>query len=126
MREALEVLNDLTAKYVDLNEYRKGSCIDIQKCLPIKDSPEDDDDANATDVTKSTIGIQIAKIRKDAADQDEMDPKELKRIKTLKKRRKLMHSFFNAANLQPWEENVKHKDFCEITPGAQFWFKTAL
>ena len=57
MREALEVLNDLTAKYVDLNEYKKGSCIDIKKCLPIKDSPEDDDDDNATDVTKSTIGI---------------------------------------------------------------------
>lgn len=126
MREALEVLHELTAKYIDLSDYRKNSCLDINKCLPMKESHiDDDDDANATDITKSTLGNQIAKIKRDA-DQDELDPKELKRIKTLKKRRKLQHSFMCAANLRPWEENVKHKDYCEIKPGAQFWFKSAL
>ena len=123
MREALEVVHDLTAKYIDLNDYRKAACVDIKS---IKDTHVDEeDDANATDVTKSTLGVQIAKLRKDV-DPDELDPKELKRIKMLKKRRKLQHSFLYAGNLKSWEENIKHKDYCEIKPGAQFWFKTAL
>lgn len=73
-------------------------------------------------MNKSTL---IVKLKKDI-DLEELDTKELKRIKTLKKRRKLQHSFLFAGNLKQWEENIKHKDYCDIRPGAQYWFKTPL
>ena len=36
------------------------------------------------------------------AEQEEMDAREVRRIKMIKKRRKLMHSFFFASNLKIW------------------------
>ena len=119
MREALEIVYDLQAKYIDLNDYKKHSCIDINKCLPLKD-PNSDDEGCSPDVSKS--GLKLKK----EIDLDELDAKELKRIKTLKKRRKLQHSFLCASNPKQWEENIKHKEYCDIKPGAQYWFKTAL
>ena len=59
-------------------------------------------------------------------DMEDLDAREVKRIKTLKKRRKMTHSFLYAPNMINWEENIKHKDYCEIKPGAQFWFKNVL
>lgn len=36
MREALEVVLDLQAKYVDLNEFKRISCQDVNKVIPLK------------------------------------------------------------------------------------------
>lgn len=121
MREALEIIADLQAKYIDLNDYKKHACLDLNKCLPLKD-PNSDDEGGSPDVSKSALKAKLNR----EVDLDELDAKELKRIKTLKKRRKLQHSFLFAGNLKQWEENIKHRDYCDIKPGAQYWFKTAL
>ena len=111
MREALEVINDLQAKYIDLSEYKRVSCVEITKAS-VKDSSEDvglDDSSNVYD-------FQIKKLS--SKDIEDMDSKELKRYKLNKKKRKLMNSFLFADNLKQWEENIKHKDYCEIKPGS--------
>lgn len=78
----------------------------------MKDSSEDvglDDSSNVYD-------FQIKKLS--SKDIEDMDSKELKRYKLNKKKRKLMNSFLFADNLKQWEENIKHKDYCEIKPGS--------
>lgn len=45
--------------------------------------------------------MEYLRERRDA-DPEEMDAREVKRIKIIKKRRKLMHSFFYASNLKVW------------------------
>ena len=57
---------------------------------------------------------KMIKLSKKDPEADDIDAKELKRIKILKKRRKIQNSFQYAANLKQWEENIKHKDYCEI------------
>lgn len=79
MREALEVIYDLQAKYIDLHDYRKHSCIDINKCLPLKET-NSEDEGGSPDVVKSALNGKLKK----EVDLDELDSKELKRIKTLK------------------------------------------
>ena len=93
MREALEVINDLQAKYIDLSEYKRVSCVEIPKAS-VKDSSEDvglDESSNAYD-------FKIKKLC--SKDIEEMDSKELKRYKLNKKKRKLMNSFLFAENLR--------------------------
>jgi len=34
-----------------------------------------------------------------------------------------MNSFSNADNLRTWIENQNHRDYMEIAPGNQYWFK---
>lgn len=119
MREALEIVQDLQIKYIELNDYVKHNCIDINKAYPVKDIQSDDE-------VHSPEKEKMIKLSKKDPDADEIDTKEVKRIKTLKKRRKIQNSFQFAPNLKQWEENIKHKDYCEIKPGAQFWFKTPL
>jgi len=41
-----------------------------------------------------------------------------------KKRRKLYNSFQNANNLKMWTENQNHRDYCDIIPGNNYWFKS--
>lgn len=80
MREALEIVQDLQVKYIELNEYVKHNCIDINKAYPLKDFNSDDEGY-------SPEKEKITKLKKDA--DEEIDAKELKRIKLLKKRRKI-------------------------------------
>lgn len=42
-----------------------------------------------------------------------------------RKRRKLKNSFCNAENLKVWTENPNHRDYSEMFPGNQYWFKSA-
>ena len=71
-------------------------CIrDRNKYLPLKD-PNSDDEGGTPDLSRSALKAKLNR----EVDPDELDAKELKRIKTLKKRRKLQHSFLYAGNLK--------------------------
>ena len=81
MREALEIVQDLQVKYIELNDYVKQNCIDLNKALPIKDINSDDEGL-------SPEKDKLTKIKKET-ELDDIDAKELKKIKILKKRRKI-------------------------------------
>ena len=110
MREALEIVQDLQVKYIELNDYVKQNCIDLNKALPIKDINSDDEGL-------SPEKDKLTKIKKET-ELDDIDAKELKKIKILKKRRKIQNSMLYAGNLKQWEENIKHKEYCDIKPGS--------
>jgi len=40
MKEALQVAVDLQSKYVELPEFKRISCIDIERAVPILKSPD--------------------------------------------------------------------------------------
>ena len=82
MREALEIVQDLQIKYIELNDYVKNNCIDINKAYPVKDIQSEDE-------VHSPEKEKMIKLSKKDPDADEIDTKEVKRIKTLKKRRKI-------------------------------------
>lgn len=49
MREALEVISDLQSRYVDLNEFKKTSCIEINDKKDIEDASDDSSDGESPD-----------------------------------------------------------------------------
>lgn len=104
MREALEIASELQGKYVELGEFIKNSCFDVNKAFPL---PGRVDANNSDDEAAITISVDgIPKIKKDI-DLDDLEPKELKRIKIIKKRRKFQNSLLCATNLVQFDDGSK-------------------
>ena len=84
MKGSLNAVVELQAKYVSLAEYKKHSCINIDKLVPeIKYKPKKPDEGSE--------------------DEDEKKEEQVKINK--RKRRRYKNSFINAANLV-----VRHND----------------
>ena len=49
MRDALEIVHELQGRYVELTEFVKHSCIDINKAYPLKDLSSDDEATESAD-----------------------------------------------------------------------------
>jgi len=80
MKLLLSAVIDLQHKYVELHEYRKFSCQDVNAAVP---------------------ELKIAKFAEDS--DNELSETKLEQIKINKrKRRKYMNSFFYSANLIEW------------------------
>ena len=75
MKGYLNTVNDLTTKYIELNEYKKYLCINIDQAIPEMKAPA-------------------------AIDEDDISELKLEQLKINKrKRRRYMNSFYNADNL---------------------------
>ena len=95
MWEALEISSELQTKYVDLGEFAKYSCFDVNKLFPIPLRGEVNSDDEVA-IMISNDGVM--KLKKNV-DLDELDSRELKRIKIIKKRRKFQNSLLCTNNL---------------------------
>lgn len=78
MKNKLQEVAELSNKYVDLTEFKKNSCINIDACIPVIKADEDDD------------GLSDARL-----DQIKMNKR---------KRRRYMMSFYCSDNLVEKEE----------------------
>jgi len=79
MKGTLSAVVELQAKYVSLGEYKKHSCINIDKLVP---------------------EIKFKKTQNEASDDEDLSEKREEQIKINKrKRRRYKNSFINASNL---------------------------
>ena len=81
MRGLLNSVLDLSQKYVDLTEYKKGSCINIEKTVPEVKVSEEEEEEGLSDAKLDQIKI------------------------SKRRRRRYKNSFVNAKNLVQWSES---------------------
>jgi hypothetical protein len=107
MKEQLNVSIELTQKYIDLDEYKKYFCIELDSMFPEPHCLIIDEDS------KTLNG-------------EEENQEKVKMFKSRKKRR-YYNSFFCADNLVQWNESNKGAKVADkLLPQSIFWFKSII
>lgn len=142
MRESLQAVTELQNKYVDMNEFKRTCCLDIDKAFPLIKSTNMSSAKKDTGPTAAAThgpgnskkdvlsGEEAHHLDNQSEEDDNIGEEDEQRQAMInvnqRKRRRLRNSFFSAENLKTWEENPKHKEYEDIRPGNIYWFKQIL
>lgn len=109
IKESLQVAIEVQQKYVELPEFKKGSCLDIDRAIQQlgkqKLSFRENNNYLMSPDQTGALNSDDDDNCNDSIDNEQDESLKLAQRVKQKRRRKFTNSFFNASNLVQWEEN---------------------